>query len=53
MEEKNRALHNQGHMPKNPLFFEKVIPVMLVILGVVMLMLVLFAAAILMGIIQF
>lgn len=40
-------------MPQGSLFFEKVIPVLLVVMGVIMILLVLFAAGVLLGIVHF
>jgi len=40
-------------MPQGSLLFEKVIPVLLVIMGVIMILLVLFAAGVLLGIVHF
>lgn len=43
----------KSHMPKDSLLFEKVIPALLVALGVVMLGLMLFATAVLLGFVNF
>jgi len=40
-------------MPKDSLFFEKIVPVSLITLGIVMLGLILFAAGVILGIVQF
>jgi hypothetical protein len=40
-------------MPAGSLLFEKVVPVLLVLLGLLMLILVLFAAGVLLGIVRF
>lgn len=42
-----------SHMPKNSLMFEKVIPVLLILMGILTVGLILFAAAVLLGIIHF
>ncbi len=47
------GLRQKSHMPSDSVFFEKVVPVLLVIMGVVMVGLVVFAAAVLFGWIQF
>jgi len=44
---------SKSHIPQNSLFFEKVIPVVLILLGVIMLGLMLFAAGVLLGIVHF
>jgi hypothetical protein len=49
----NRIAHNKSHMPKDSIVFEKLVPAALVILGIITLGLILFAAGILLGIIQF
>lgn len=46
-------LKNKSHMPKNSLFFEKIVPVSLVTMSIVTIGLVLFAAGVILGIIQF
>ena len=46
--------HNgKSHMPQNSVFFEKIVPVLLIILGIIMLGLMLFAAGVLLGFIHF
>ena len=52
MTEENRSL-GKSHMPKNSLLFEKVIPVSLIVLGIITLGLILFAAGVLLGIVKF
>jgi hypothetical protein len=42
-----------SRMPEKSTFYEKVVPVLLIAFGVVMVLLVLFAAAVLLGIIKF
>lgn len=49
MVEKN----NRSHMPKESFFFEKVVPALLVVMGVVMLGLIVFAAGVLFGLVKF
>ncbi|MEW5939392.1 MAG: hypothetical protein AB1750_07015 [Chloroflexota bacterium] len=41
------------HMPQNSYFYEKVIPALLVGLGIITAALILFAAGVLLGIVQF
>jgi hypothetical protein len=47
------ALREKSHMPAHSVFYEKIIPVLLVILGVILIGMVLFAAAVLVGIVKF
>ena len=42
-----------ARMPANSVFYEKIVPVLLGLLGIIMLGLVLFAAAVLLGLIRF
>ena len=51
--EQIKKLRTRSHMPKGSLFFEKVVPVLLVLMGVIMVLLVLFAAGVLLGIVHF
>jgi hypothetical protein len=44
---------SKSHMPRNSILFEKVIPALLILMGVIMLGLMLFAAGILLGIVHF
>ena len=43
----------KSHIPQNSILFEKIIPVVLILLGVITLGLMLFAAGVLLGIIHF
>lgn len=43
----------KSHMPENSLMFEKVVPVLLILMGILTLALILFAAGVLLGIIHF
>ncbi len=45
--------NKKSHMLKNSLMFEKVIPVLLILMGILTVALILFAAAVLLGIIHF
>lgn len=47
------SLKSKSHMPKDSLFFEKIVPVSLITMGIVMLGLILFAAGVILGIVQF
>ena len=51
--ERKSALRQKSHMPQHSVFFEKVIPILLVILGMIMAGLVLFAAGVILGIVRF
>jgi hypothetical protein len=42
-----------SHMPNISVFYEKIVPVLLIIFGVVMVLLVLFAAAVVLGVVKF
>ena len=48
-----RALRRKSHMPENSIFFEKLIPMLLIGLAVVMGGLILFAAGVLLGFVSF
>ncbi len=43
----------KSHMPGGSVLFEKIVPVVLVLMGILMVALILFAAAVLVGIIHF
>ena len=43
----------KSHMPENSLFYEKVVPILLVVMGILTTVLILFAAGVLLGIIRF
>ena len=45
--------NNKSHIPENSSFFEKIIPALLIVMGVVMIVLILFAAGVLLGLIRF
>ncbi len=42
-----------NHMPQNSLLFEKIVPALLILLGVLMVALLVFAAGVLLGIVHF
>jgi len=44
---------SQSHIPKNSVFYEKVVPALLVGMAVLMVLLILLAAGILLGFVQF
>ena len=46
-------LRKKSHMPGHSVFFEKIIPILLVILGVILVGMVLFAVGVLVGIVKF
>jgi hypothetical protein len=51
--ERMSALRQGSHMPQRSVFFEKIVPVLLVVLGMIMAGLVHFAAGVLLGIVRF
>jgi hypothetical protein len=53
MTSQTRSIHSKSHMPENSVLFEKIIPILLVGLGVVTLALMVFAAGVLLGIVHF
>lgn len=52
MTDQTRA-KNKSHIPKNSLFFEKIVPISLIAMGVVTLGLILFAAGVILEIVRF
>ncbi len=52
-QERLSSPHQKSHMPQHSVFFEKIIPILLVVLGIVMAALVLFAAGVILGIVRF
>jgi hypothetical protein len=44
---------DKSHIPENSTFFEKIIPALLILMGVVTVVLILFAAGVLLGLIHF
>ena len=44
---------SKSHIPTNSIFFEKIVPVALIIMGIVTFGLILFAAGVLLGIVHF
>jgi len=51
--ERMSALRQSSHMPQRSVFFEKIVPILLVVLGMIMAGLVLFAAGVILGIVRF
>ncbi len=49
----DRTPTGKSHAPKNSVFFEKVVPALLVFMGVLMVALILVAAGVLLGFIHF
>jgi hypothetical protein len=45
--------NSKSHIPPNSILFEKIVPAALIIMGIVTLGLILFAAGILLGVVQF
>jgi len=43
----------KSHMPKDSIFFEKIVPISLIILGIITIGLMVFAAGVLMGFVHF
>ena len=50
---KPRPVNSKSRMPENSVLFEKVIPASLIFMGILTVTLILFAAGVLLGIIQF
>jgi len=46
-------LKSKSHMPKNSVFFEKIVPISLIAMGIITLGLILFAVGVILGIVQF
>jgi hypothetical protein len=44
---------SRSHMPRDSVFFEKIVPTLLVLMGVITLGLILFAAGVLLGLVHF
>ena len=44
---------SKSHMPEDSVFYEKIIPISLITLGVVTIGLILFAAGVILGLVQF
>ncbi|HKI53089.1 MAG TPA: hypothetical protein VJ987_03115 [Anaerolineales bacterium] len=46
-------MKSKSHMPKDSLFFEKIVPISLITMGIITLGLILFAASVILGIVHF
>jgi hypothetical protein len=53
MKQEKAETRASSHIPEGSVFFEKVVPALLVLMGVVMAALILFAACVLLGIVRF
>ena len=47
------AVLQKSHMPEHSVFFEKIVPILLVAMGIIMAALILFAAGVLLGVVHF
>lgn len=50
---RRNTLRQKSHMPEHSVFFEKIVPILLIAMGIIMAALVLFAAGVLLGIVHF
>jgi hypothetical protein len=50
---KHTPINSKSHMPENSVLFERIIPAALVSMGILTIILILFAAGVLLGIVQF
>lgn len=50
---KRTPANGKSHIPPNSIFFEKIVPILFIGLGILMVLLILFASAVLMGVIRF
>ena len=50
---KRTPVNRKSHMPENSVLFEKIVPAMLILLGIITLGLILFALNLLLGIVHF
>jgi accessory gene regulator protein AgrB len=48
-----QIIRDKSRMPENSVFYERVVPGLLIMLGIIMVILILFAAGILVGIVPF
>lgn len=53
MIEKKQIQDKTNHIPKDSILFEKIIPISLIVMGVVMAGLIVFAAGVLFGVVNF
>lgn len=52
MQDENRV-NSKSHMPRNSMLFEKIVPLALILMGVITVGLILFAAGVLLGFVKF
>jgi hypothetical protein len=50
---RDNRTNSKSHIPKGSFLFEKIVPVSLVVMGIVMLGLIVFAAGVLLGLVKF
>jgi hypothetical protein len=53
MQQDRTKAQKSSHIPRGSMFYEKVVPVLLIAMGILMLLLVVFAAGVLTGLIKF
>lgn len=51
--EKQKLVKQNSHMPKDSVLFERIVPALLMLMGIVMVGLILFAAGVLLGLVSF
>lgn len=51
--ENQTNMKSKSHMPKDSLFYEKIVPISLITMGVITLGLILFAAGVILGVVHF
>jgi hypothetical protein len=49
----NAALRGKSHMPRNSFFFDRIVPILLVVMAIILVGLMLFAAGVLVGLVRF
>lgn len=52
-QEQINSLRKKSHMPEQSFFFEKILPILLIGMGILMAVLILFAAGVLLGVVHF
>ena len=50
---KQTRANSKSHIPQNSILFEKIVPALLILMGIITVGLILFAAGVLLGIVQF
>ena len=53
MIDKKTQNNKKSHMPENSLFYEKIIPISMIVMGIITVALILFAAGVLLGLVKF